>query len=258
MKIREIIDALEKFAPLPLQEEYDNSGLQVGLTETEVSGALLCIDVTEAAVREAVVSGCNLIVSHHPLLFKPLKSLTDRTETERCVMEAVRNGITIYSAHTNLDNAAGGVNFEIASRLKLQNTGWLLQTGPDSGSGIIGYLPDEICEREFIDTIKSVFAVNQLRCNEHYDNPIRKVAVCGGSGAFLIPEAMAAGADAFITGEIGYHRFYGYGGRMLLIETGHFESEQYTTDLFCSFLTESFPQLKIRKLGRESNLIRYC
>ena len=109
------------FAPLPLQESYDNAGLQVGLYEAEVKRALLCLDVTEEVIDEAVASECNLIISHHPLLFKPLKSITGANYIERCVLKAIKNSIAIYSAHTNLDNAAGGVNFKIADKLGLKN-----------------------------------------------------------------------------------------------------------------------------------------
>ena len=119
VRVREVIDALERFAPLPLQESYDNAGLQVGLTETEVSGALLCLDVTEEVISEAVELGCNLIVSHHPLLFRGVKCLSDQDVVQRCVRMAVREDIAIYSAHTNLDNCMDGVNFVIAERLGL-------------------------------------------------------------------------------------------------------------------------------------------
>ena len=114
MKIKEIIDALGQFAPLPLQESYDNAGLQVGLTEVEASGALLCLDVTEEVVREAIEMDCNLIVSHHPLLFRGLKTVGDRTQVERVVRMAIQNDIAIYAAHTNLDNVEDGVNYKIA------------------------------------------------------------------------------------------------------------------------------------------------
>ena len=121
VKIKEIATALEMFAPLPLQDGFDNAGLQIGLTDAEVTGVLLCLDVTEAVVDEAVALGYNLIVSHHPLIFSPLKRITGGNYVERCVIKALANGIAIYSAHTNLDNAPGGVNYRIAEKLGLQN-----------------------------------------------------------------------------------------------------------------------------------------
>ena len=120
MKIKEVLSALERFAPLPLQESWDNAGLQVGLTETEVSGALLCLDVTEQIVDEAVRKGCNLIVSHHPLLFRGLKTISDLTDVQRTVMKAIQQQVCVVSMHTNMDNAKAGVNFKIAEKLGLQ------------------------------------------------------------------------------------------------------------------------------------------
>ena len=121
MKIKEIVSALERFAPLPLQDGFDNAGLQIGLTDAETTGALLCLDVTEAVLDEAIASGCNLIISHHPLIFKGYKSITGKDYVERCILKAIKNDIVIYSAHTNLDNAPGGVNFKIAEKIGLKN-----------------------------------------------------------------------------------------------------------------------------------------
>jgi len=254
--IREIIDALERFAPLPLQDDYDNSGLQVGLTETEASGALLCLDVTEAVIEEARSLGYNLIVSHHPLIFHPLKQVTDATYQERCVMLAVKYGITLYACHTNLDNAEGGVSFMMAQKLGLENVRFLSSADGKSGAGVIGNMHRPYCEREFCDFVKRVFAVDTIRCNEHYDRQINTVALCGGAGAFLIPDAVKAGADAFLTGEVGYHRFFGYGGQILLMESGHFESERYTVQLLGQIISNDFPELPIRVTELNTNPIR--
>lgn len=257
MIIREVVDALERFAPLPLQEEYDNSGLQIGLTETEVSGALLCLDVTESVIEEAVRTGCNLIVSHHPLIFHPLKSVTDSSETERCVMSAIRNGIAVYSSHTCLDNARGGVCFKMAEMLHLDDVTWLIRHTDDSGSGVTGCLPSAMDEDEFAYLLKETFHLSSLRCNGKLGRKIRKVALCGGSGSFLIPEAVSAGADAFVTGEIGYHRFFGYDGTILLAEMGHFESEQFTVNLLESVLHQELPGIRTVRTGTITNPIRY-
>ena len=143
MTIRKIADALETLAPLAFQEDYDNAGLQVGLIDDEVTGVLLCLDITEDIVDEAVRKGCNLVVSHHPLIFRPLKHVTGATYQERCVMKAVRNGIALYSAHTNLDNAEDGVNYRIASLIGLKDLEWLEEkAGAEGcGSGVVGNLP---------------------------------------------------------------------------------------------------------------------
>ena len=147
MKIKEVLSALERFAPLPLQESWDNAGLQVGLTETEVSGALLCLDVSERIVDEAVQKGCNLIVSHHPLLFRGLKTISDLTDVQRTVMKAIRKGICVVSMHTNMDNAKDGVNFKIAEKLALQQVRFFAPKtvdGIEAGSGVVGLLPEPV------------------------------------------------------------------------------------------------------------------
>lgn len=252
MKIREIIDALERFAPLPLQEEYDNSGLQVGTTESEVSGALLCLDVTLDVVREAAQSGCNMIISHHPLLFRALKRVTS-DHIGSIVMEAIRNDITIYACHTNLDNAPLGVNCRIASILGLTGTSAL----DDSGSGIIGLLPQEMTEEGLLSLVRDRFNVPCIRHNSSLGRKIRRVAVCGGAGAFLANTAVEQGADAFITGEIGYHHMFGYDGVIKLMEIGHFESEQFTVDLIQDILKQDFPELRTQKTAVITNPVRY-
>ena len=190
MKIKEVICALERFAPLPLQESYDNAGLQVGLTEVEASGALLCLDVTEEVLDEAVSLGCNLVVSHHPLLFHGLKRVTDRTLVERCLSKAIKNDITIYSAHTNLDNAEDGVNYKIADKLGLEDVR-LLQPHPVSiespegdytvmaGSGIVGTLPVSEDAIDFLQRIKEIFHIECLMHNELMQKPIKRVVICG-------------------------------------------------------------------------------
>ena len=154
MKIKEVAEALERFAPLPLQESYDNAGLQIGLTDADASGVLLCLDVTEEIIEEAEREGCNLIIAHHPLLFRGLKCIADRNMVERCVRRAILAGITIYAAHTNLDNAEGGVNFAIAERLGLQNVRFLqpLPNG-NGGSGVVGELPHSLDALDFLHLV---------------------------------------------------------------------------------------------------------
>lgn len=257
MKIREITDALERFAPLPLQDDFDNSGLQAGTTETEASGALLCLDVTLDVVAEAARKGCNLIISHHPLLFHPLKKLTDTDLNGRILIESIKNDITLYASHTNLDNASEGVNCRIAQILGLSDCHPLEEHPDGNGAGMIGYLPEAISETALLEMIKSSFNAGCIRHNATLGRKIRKVAVCGGAGAFLIDKAVGAGADAFLTGEISYHRFFGYDGVIKLIEAGHFETEQYTVQLLHEFLTGRFPSLKILETECKTNPINY-
>ena len=330
MKIKEIVDALEMFAPLPLQDGFDNAGLQIGLTDAEVTGALLCLDVTEAVIDEAVALRCNLIVAHHPLLFKGCKSLTGRNYVERCVMKAVKHDIAIYAAHTNLDNLAEGVNHKIAEKIGLRHLRILspkeksllklvtfvpmAQAGEvrealfKAGCGCIGrydacsynvegegtfragagtrpfcgqegelhrepetrietVLPSHLqgkalqallaAHPHFLRRVKGIFQTGCVKHNEPPCRLIRKVALCGGAGAFLLPNAVAAQADAFITGEIRYHDYFGHEGEILLAEIGHYESEQFTKEIFRERLQAAFPELELRTSSINTNPIKY-
>ncbi len=363
MRIKEIIQTIEQVAPLPLQEDFDNSGLQVGDVNREAVAGLLCLDVTESVIDEAISLGCNLIISHHPLAFKPFKSLTGRTYVERCMMRAIKHDIVVYAAHTNLDNAVGGVNFKLAEMLGLQqlrilssqkdsllklvtfvpeshveyvrnalfNAGAgnignydscsfnlhgegtfranesadpfvgdigklhfekeirietilpkfkradvlraLLSVHPyeepaydfyplknewaQAGSGIVGVLPEPMPEQEFLYLLKDVFNLATIRHTKLQNREIHDVALCGGSGAFLIPEAIGYGADAFITGEAKYNDFYDVEGRLLLAVVGHYESEICTKDIFFDVISKKFPTFVVHKSAFDSNPVKY-
>ena len=363
MKIKEIVSALERFAPLPLQDGFDNAGLQIGLTDAETTGALLSLDVTEAVLDEAIASGCNLIISHHPLIFKGYKSITGKDYVERCILKAIKNDIVIYSAHTNLDNVPGGVNFKIAEKIGLKNVRILdpkessliklvtfvpsaqaeevrnalftagcgcignydscsyntegegtfrAQEGSHPfcgtvgelhhetevrietilpeykkgevirallskhpyeepaydlyplhnswaqvGSGIVGELEEPESELEFLKRIKRIFEVGCLKHNKLTGRLIQKVSLCGGAGAFLIPQAVRSGADVFITGEIKYHDYFGRETDILLAEIGHYESEQYTKEIFYSIIRDLFPNFALQFSKVNTNPIKY-
>ena len=258
MKIKEIVSALERFAPLPLQEDYDNAGLQIGLTEAEATGALLCLDVTEAIVDEAIIKGFNLIIAHHPLLFKGIKSITGKSYVDSCIIKALKNDIVIYAAHTNLDNALNGVNYQIAKIIGLTNLSFLVTGNTNQcGSGVVGTLLEPETETDFLKRIKKLFEVECLKHNKLSGRLIHKVAICGGAGSFLIPNAIAVNADAFITGEIKYHEFFGYEKEILLADIGHYESEQYTKQILETFLLQQFPDLRIEQTKINTNPIKY-
>ncbi|MGN1375690.1 MAG: Nif3-like dinuclear metal center hexameric protein [Prevotella sp.] len=260
MKIKEVVDALERFAPLPLQEDYDNAGLQVGLTEAEVSGALLCLDITENVVEEAVSLGCNLIVSHHPLIFRGLKRIVGADEVQRTVAKAIKNNITIVSMHTNIDNAQGGVNFKIAEKIGLDEVEILERKAYGSieyGSGVIGKMPVAMDARDFINRLKDVFGVECAQCNSLINRKIKTVALCGGAGSFLLDAAIAKGADAFITGEMHYHEYFGHEDEIQIAVIGHFQSEQYTTEIFESIIKEACPGVITFVTRQNTNPIIY-
>ena len=363
MKIKQIVSALERFAPLPLQDGFDNAGLQIGLTEAEATGALLCLDVTEAVLDEAIALGYNLVISHHPLIFKGYKSITGKDYVERCILKAIKNDIVIYSAHTNLDNAQGGVNYKIAEKIGLKNLKVLepkennlvklvtfvpyaqadavrealfaagcgnigdydscsynlkgegtfranegchpfcgeigeLHTEPEVrietvlpafrkasvlrallsvhpyeepaydfyplantwdqvGSGVVGELPEEEDELSFLQRIKDLFHVGCVKHSALTGKPIREVALCGGSGAFLINDAISYGADVFITGEAKYNDFYDVEDRILLAVIGHYESEVCTKDIFYSIISKKFPTFALHFSNVNSNPVKY-
>lgn len=363
MKIREVVSALERFAPLPLQDGFDNAGLQIGLTDAEATGALLCLDVTEAVLNEAIALGYNLVIAHHPLIFKGYKSITGRDYVERCILKAIKNDIVVYAAHTNMDNAWGGVNFKIAEKIGLKNVHFLEEkedallklvtfvpaeqagkvrealftagcgcignydscsyntegkgtfqardgahpycgaigelhtereirietvlqayrkvavtkallvahpyeepaydfyplrnTWAQAGAGVIGELEQPEAESEFLTRVKKTFEVECLRHNKLSGREIQTVALCGGSGAFLIPLAVSRHADVFITGEIKYHEFFGHEREILLAEIGHYESEQYTKEIFYAIIRDMFPRLDVQMAKTNTNPIKY-
>ena len=363
VRIKDIASALEMFAPLPLQEGFDNSGLQIGLTDVEVTGVLLCLDVTEKVVDEAVASGCNLIVSHHPLIFSPLKHITGSNYVERCVLKALSNGIAIYASHTNMDSVQGGVNYRIAEILGLQNVRILAPKGdgllklsvyvPVShadavrealfgagcgnignyascsynvegygtfkagegcnpfcgnigelhkenevridtvmpsylknsvvralieahpyeepaydiyplnnswesvGLGVVGDMPEERDELEFLGELKDKFAVGSVRHTSLSGNKVKRVALCGGSGASFADAAISAGAQVYITGEARYHDLFNYDGRILMAVIGHYESEQFTMDIFKDIILGAYPGVKVQKTTVNTNPVNY-
>ena len=252
--------ALEHFAPLPLQESWDNAGLQVGLTEAEVSGALLCLDVNEQVVDEAIAKRCNLIVSHHPLLFRGLKQVSGADYVQRCVIKAIKNDIVVISMHTNMDNAKYGVNWKIAEKLGLADVNFFAAKsvdGIEAGSGVIGCLPEAMAADEFILMVKKRFGVECAMCNQLLQRPIRKVAICGGAGDFLLDDAVSLGADAFITGEMHYHQYFDYEQKIQICVIGHYQSEQYTAEVFRDIIQKECPGVRTEIAETCTNPILY-
>ena len=260
MKIKQVLSALEQFAPLPLQESWDNAGLQVGLTEMEVSGALLCLDVNEQIVDEAIRKGCNLVVSHHPLLFHGLKQIGSADYVQRTVLKAIKNDVAIVSMHTNMDNALNGVNWKIAEQMGLHSCRFFAQKtigGIEAGSGVIGTLDDAMGAKDFVLMVKRQFGVDCAMCNALLDRPIRQVAICGGAGDFLLPEAISEGADAFITGEMHYHQYFGHEQQIQICVIGHYQSEQYTAEIFSDIIRKECPDVRTCIAETNTNPIVY-
>lgn len=259
IRVKDIARAIEEFAPRSLQESYDNAGLQIGDSEMAVQSVMICLDVTEDILREAAARDCNLIVSHHPLLFSGLRQIVGRTVIQRIAAEAIRRDIAIYAAHTNLDSAREGVSYEIAHMLDVRDLRVLEPNAadPSAGLGVIGTV-SAIPKLEFLRKVKDKFAVSSLR----YSDPnsrlvIRKVAVCGGAGASLIKEAFEAGADAYVTGDIKYHDFTTWGPELVLADIGHYESELCAEKILARIIRGGFPELNICFSESESNPVSF-
>ena len=363
MKIKDILHVIEQIAPIPLQEGFDNSGVQIGDINQEAKGAIVCIDVTEAVMDEAIALGCNLIISHHPLAFRSFKSLTGKNYIERCMIKACKHDIVVYAAHTNLDNASEGINQYLADMLNLQHVRILdpqkdkllklvtfvphshaellrntlfnagagsignydscsynitgegtfragdeakpycgeigeLHTEPETriemvlpvykrsevlralisvhpyeepaydfyalqnewskaGSGIVGTLPEEMDEEDFLYLLKDTFHLNMLQHSPLRGTPIRDVAICSGSGAFLIPKAVSYSADIFITGEAKYNDFYDVEDKILLAVIGHYESEIFTKNIFFDIISKKYPTFAVYMSGFDVNPVKY-
>ncbi|GAB3891115.1 Nif3-like dinuclear metal center hexameric protein [Larkinella knui] len=363
MKIHDITTYLEAWAPLAYQESYDNAGLMVGDAAAEVSGILVALDITEAVVDEAIRKNCNLIVAHHPIVFRGLKKLNGRNYVERVVIKAIKNDVALYAAHTNLDNMAGGVNFKIAERLELQNVrilspkahlltklavftpiddvqtvlNELYQAGAghigayehcsfrvggtgtfkplaganpaigkvgqdteveelrievvfpsylekvmvaalkkahsyempaydvyplsnenqDVGAGAVGELPEELREADFLAYLKTRMNLSLIRHTALREQPVRRVAVCGGAGGFLLNDAIRAGADVFITADYKYHEFFDADSRIIIMDIGHYESEVFTKDLIQQYLLKKSDTFAVILSEIDTNPVLY-
>lgn len=263
MRIEEVISYLEQWAPLFLQEPYDNSGLLVGNKQNEVTDVLVSLDCTEEVVEEALAKKCNLIVSHHPIIFSGLKQLTGVDYVQRTVIKAIQNNVALYAIHTNLDNTIEGVNGEIAKRLGLKNVRPLIlhdKTSSENqlyGSGAIGELDVPITLSDCLSELKNVFNNHSIRYTQSNKELVQRIAVCGGSGQFLLDEAKAQGADAFVTSDVKYHEFFNAEGQLSFIDIGHFESEQFTIELIHAKITEKFRTFAVHKTGVTTNPVLY-
>ena len=256
MKVKDITAAIEAFAPLSIQEGWDNSGLCIGSPEDEVHGVLLGFDCTPELVDEAVALGCDMVVTHHPLIFKGLKRIQGGDPVSDAVIRAVRNGVAVYAAHTSADKVIAGVSGAMARRLGLQDIA-LMEDEGGYGLGAVGTLPRPMTGEEAVAYVKERFGLKVLRCSRPVDR-VEKVAMCGGAGASEIDAARATGAQLYISGDISYHHFFTPEGFMVM-DIGHFESEVEIVGILCKVIREKFPTFAVRisaNLGR-SNPVRY-
>lgn len=259
-KVSEVIASIEAYAPLSLQESWDNSGLQVGHPEREVTGVLVALDPTPERIDEALSLGANMVVSHHPLIFKGLKKLTDENRVQRAVESAILNGVAVYSSHTSLDNAEYGVSALVAAIMKAKIDGPLIPLAPGSkcGTGVLGRIPS-LSPETFVAKVKEVLGLKVVRTSDPAlcAQKIDRFAVCGGSGGGFIADAVAAGAQAYITGDIRYHDFIDFADKIFLVDCGHFETEMLCRNLLARLIREAFPELPVHISEKENNPVFY-
>ena len=362
-QIRHLAAYMEQLAPLAYQESYDNAGLIVGDPDADVTGVLVSLDATEAVIDEAISRGCNVVVAHHPIVFKGLKKLNGRNYVERAVVKAIKNDVALYAAHTNLDNVVGGVNFKIAEKLGLQNLQILApktqmltklvtfvpiadtqrvldalhaagagqignyancsfrvegtgayQAGANAnpvlgelgeyhqeaehrievilptyqqdqllkalrqahpyeevayyltpvananqevGSGAVGNLPEPLNGLDWLAYLKEKMNLSLIRYTALPDRPISRVAVCGGVGSFLLPDAIRSGADMFVTADYKYHEFFDADSRISICDIGHYESEVFTKELIQQHLAKKFVTFAVILSETNTNPVRY-
>lgn len=253
MRIKDIIAVLEEYAPLALQAGYDNSGLLVGRAEAEVSSALVCVDVTEEVMDEAVAAGAGLVISHHPLIFTPLKHLTGGSRAEQLVERAIKNNIAIYACHTNLD--ATGMSRRLAQ--------WLGLTGlevleKETGFGVVGTLETPEPAEDFLRRVTERLSLKALRYSKLTSHTVQRVALCTGAGEELLQKAVEAQADIFLTADIRHHNFVDAPALGITVaDIGHYESEKCAVELLIELINKIFPTFAVRPSATEHNPVTY-
>ena len=245
MKVKDIISVIEEFAPLSVQESWDNSGLCVGSPDDDVTSVLLGLDCTPALVDEAVAFGADMIVTHHPLIFKGVRKISPEDQTGEAIIKAIRAGISIYAAHTSADKVLAGVSGAMAERLGLKNVRILDEDGDGTGLGTVGEFEVPMTSEEAVAFVKERFGLKVLKASKPVDGKIERVAMCGGSGGSLIGEAMKSGAQLYISGDISYHNFF-TGPHFMIMDIGHYESEIEIVVILFSLIRKKFPTFAVR------------
>lgn len=247
MLLRNIINSIESVAPLSYQEEWDNSGMQVGDPGMDIRAVLLTTDITESVVDEAIMHGCQLILSHHPLLFHGLKQVCGQNPQARCVEKAIRHNIAIYSSHTAMDSYLHGVSGRIAQQIGLKDYRILVENQDGYGLGVIGMLSEPMRYEKLILLIKERMEASWLRYCKGAKEEVQRIAICGGAGAEFIEAAIEQGADVYLTADCKYHEFQAAEGRIGLIDIDHWVSEHFTRDIFRELLTPLGVECRISK-----------
>ena len=257
MKISLLIEELNKWTPFNNAEDYDNIGLLCGQSSSDVSGVLVALDSTEEVVEEAIEHNCNTIIAFHPIIFKGLKQLNGETYVERAVLKAIKNNINIIALHTALDNVTHGVSGRMLQELNAEPLHILDAKSESHGLGMVGQLKNSYSEEQFLTLLKERFHLHTLRHSNFLSKPIERIAVLGGSGAYAIALAKKHKVDAYISADFKYHDFFAADNELLLIDIGHFESEQFTKNLIVEFLTEKFTNFVVILSQTKTNPVNY-
>lgn len=259
MKISEIITVIEAFAPLAWQESYDNAGLIVGRADDEVHRALLAVDVTEEVLDEAEREGCDLVITHHPIIFHPLKRFNSASPVERCVERAIRSGIALYACHTNLDSAPAGMSWRLAEQLGIGRLALLEPStkGEGVGFGVVGELPAPQPLFDFLQVVRQRLGVQVIRYSDPASERVHRVAVCTGAGASLIVQARRAGADLYLTADLKYNDYMTPDRALTVADIGHFESEYCAIEILFDILSKNLCTFAVLRSKATRNPINY-
>lgn len=259
MKIKQITDIIERFAPLAWQASYDNAGLIVGRPDDEVHAALLAVDVTDEVLDEAEREGCDLVITHHSIVFHALKRFNSADMVQRCVERAIRRGIALYACHTNLDSAPGGMSWYLAGQLGVGNLRVLepSEAGAEVGFGVVGELPEPMAAADFMRRIQQELSAKVIRHSDIVRDEVRRVAVCTGAGASLIGAARAAGADFYVTADLRYNDFMTPDSALTVADVGHFESEYCAIRLLDDILSKNLLTFALRRSACTRNPVNY-
>ncbi|MCL2413737.1 MAG: Nif3-like dinuclear metal center hexameric protein [Bacteroidales bacterium] len=255
MKISEIAKCIETIAPLNIQESWDNCGLLVGHPDDDVSKILLCLDITEDVLQEAISEKCDLIISHHPMIFFGLKKIY----TNSLVYKAIQNKIAVYCAHTNIDSAHFGVSTILGEKLGLKNLRALKKNAVDEnyGMGVVGEFETALSELVFLDLVKKTCQIPFVKHSRLSGKPIKTVALCGGGGSELREDAIAQNADTYVSSDFKHFEYHTINTPLLLVDAGHFETEQFAVDILYSEISKNFPNLVIVKTKTNNNPVFY-
>lgn len=239
MKIREITESIEAFAPLSLQESYDNAGLIVGRYDDELTGGvLLAVDVTDEVIDEALELGCQMIVTHHPIVFNAMKRFNSASLVERCVERAIKHDIALYACHTNLDSTVGGMSWRLGKLLGVENMQPLEAAVDGTGFGVVGDLAQPMNIEAFFALLRTTLGCKAVRHSKVVKDSVQRIAICTGAGGSMIERAAASGCDVYVTADVRYNQYYLPDGRFVLCDVGHYESEYCAIDLLFDILAE--------------------